>query len=160
MSNDSPRDGAPAPGPAAEQEGAVLAAEYFEKQANDTRTALNQIERRIRQDRQFDGDEKLAVHYRNNLEYFEVRAKGIRALLAAALPHAPSPPTGWQDISTAPKDGVTLILFERFTDARGDEDEYRYLGRWDRDAWIDDANGEQCAPTHWMPLPPSPQEPK
>jgi hypothetical protein len=84
------------------------------------------------------------------------------AIKAGALP---SPPDGWQDISTAPKDGRWLLVVDRsrisgdgITLARFDSDlgiNHWYSGL---DAGYED--DEPLKPTHWMPLPPPPQPPR
>jgi hypothetical protein len=55
---------------------------------------------------------------------------------------------GWQPIETAPT-AVTLLLFV---------DPYILTGVRFRKAWMN--RGEHIAPTHWMPLPAAPTEPK
>ena len=63
----------------------------------------------------------------------------------------------WQPISTAPRDGVSLIL------ACAD-DVGPYIVYFDRfneggkGGWRDSAFGDICHPTHWMPLPDPPKE--
>lgn len=63
--------------------------------------------------------------------------------------------TGWQDISTAPKDGTLVRI--RFDDGEiyearnnGDADN-QHNGWWDRDGA--DFGYGASSPTHWMPLP-------
>lgn len=58
---------------------------------------------------------------------------------------------GWQLIKTAPQDGTTILGFERL---RNNPIELlRFVeGRWlDPETW-------SAKPTHWMPLPPTPDE--
>lgn len=90
---------------------------------------------------------------------------------------------GWQDISTAPKDGsAVLLLSKAFADERGDHPAKCHIGKWNAegDSWTDDLggfDGEICTlsvtgvwesgggwfqpneVTHWMPLP-SPPHPQ
>jgi len=81
--------------------------------------------------------------------------------------------TEWQDISTAPKDGRTILVFGMPTDLVVSGDtlvHFNYPGAftaaWDQ---IDDAfslsGGSWMGPffnkpTHWMPLPSPPEPPK
>lgn len=74
----------------------------------------------------------------------------------------------WQDISSAPKDGTQILVFTQWA---GDEifsepfDSVQ-IAYWDEgnltdDYWHRDAGWELekiGEPTHWMPLPPAPQE--
>jgi len=71
-----------------------------------------------------------------------------QAMLAAA-PASPLPGGGWQDISTAPKDGTLIMV--------GAPDCGVSLVRWMLDSWIDEQGFTQGSwPTHWMPLPAAP----
>ena len=79
-----------------------------------------------------------------------------RAMLAAA-PASPLPGGGWQDISTAPKDGTVVDLFYpergRLTDAT-----WGPTG-WGRHEWRGSHTVRMVPsekPTHWMPLPAAP----
>ena len=63
----------------------------------------------------------------------------------------------WRPIEHAPKDGTPIIYFdgrhcigEAFWQ---DKDEHP-------PAWWDEANTEEVEPTHWIPLPEPPEEPK
>lgn len=60
----------------------------------------------------------------------------------------------WQPIETAPKDGTWLIAC--WTGHRG----WMAMVFWDqtRAKWCDVFQGYVAQPTHWMPLPPPPQE--
>lgn len=81
-------------------------------------------------------------------------------LLVAAAPASPLPGGGWQDISTAPKDG-TPILITRPTSYPAEE--AYHVVRWEEvdgfwfchdgksDTWLRGPD-----PTHWMPLPAAP----
>lgn len=94
----------------------------------------------------------------------------IRAIKLAAAPQVPAVPQ-WLPIETAPKDGSHLILacngesfigfwfelpFKEFRDVDG-----FYVGQQDAEAnWLRIADGDQCEPTHWMPLPAAPGAPQ
>ncbi len=62
----------------------------------------------------------------------------------------------WQDISTAPRDGTKLLIWERGRIfAAWWEDEYVWAK-----GWIDDYNRSDTytfEPSHWMPLPSPPE---
>ena len=64
-------------------------------------------------------------------------------------------PEGWQDISTAPKDGTWVVLFGPHSRHGVDA---HIICRWDGDYWqsSDDGYGAYIQATHWMPLPPRP----
>jgi hypothetical protein len=77
----------------------------------------------------------------------------------AALPAPDGTTTGWQDISTAPKDRAILaIRAEYWTPVNGDN---RWVySRVRETIWL---SGSECfdfgiekQPTHWMPIPPAP----
>jgi hypothetical protein len=76
--------------------------------------------------------------------------------ILAALPPTPTP--GWQDISTAPKDGTFILIYPSSCWVEDVEHDYEVsywdedFGRWHFSALPDDYTG----PTHWMPLPPAP----
>jgi hypothetical protein len=72
----------------------------------------------------------------------------------------------WQDISSAPKDGTWILLFEasmempvsigaynRF-EIRGENGKF-IPGEWGMAEW--DGLPSHCSPTHWMPLPDPPE---
>lgn len=61
--------------------GAVLAAEHFENMVRETVDTIVQIEKRIGYP--LPDDERMIQHYRKNLDYFTVRAEGVRAALRA-----------------------------------------------------------------------------
>ena len=68
---------------------------------------------------------------------------------------------GWRDISSAPKDGTTVLVyvpdFEKVTEAWFCEQ----TGLWPRDNAYSD-EGQPCnvgMPTHWRPLPAPPSTP-
>lgn len=91
---------------------------------------------------------------------------------------SPPPPAtalaAWQDISTAPKDGTwVLCLAKRATVPVIASHQFSTggIGRWiDKDAsdfsghddpseaWIEYWNSNSYTPTHWMPLPPRPDD--
>lgn len=63
--------------------------------------------------------------------------------------------TEWQPISTAPKDGTEIIVF------RNDAGVFCAFFHEETECWfsadgLDDITDDM--PTHWMPLPPPPQE--
>lgn len=75
--------------------------------------------------------------------------------------------TEWQDISTAPRDGTEILAFQ--ADGKfhiGPEDHVgTHLPAWAVVSWKDgywdgyySGLGPLDAPTHWMPLPPPPNE--
>lgn len=84
--------------------------------------------------------------------------KQARAAVSAYLA------AGWQDISTAPKDGTHVLLFgEQSRDDCGVrfKGEFQSTGYWDifDDSWCATGShwdGPFMQPTHWMPLGPPP----
>lgn len=64
----------------------------------------------------------------------------------------------WQPIETAPKDGTSMLL------CRWDDNEQDVLpivsGFWSRlsEVWFAEMVGRNVTPTHWMPLPPPPED--
>ena len=73
-------------------------------------------------------------------------------------PPGPSDKTGWQSIDTAPKDGTHILLpfggsciVGYWWHSPGGEE-----NRWCAD--LSANRDEDLSPTHWMPLPPKPQE--
>lgn len=61
--------------------------------------------------------------------------------------------TEWQPISTAPKDGTTIIIW--------DKDHGCMIVEWMYGEWHCSHDGEDMygpEPTHWMPLPAPPKE--
>lgn len=99
-----------------------------------------------------------------------------KVLSAAAPPAigAGGVPAGWRDINTAPKDGTwVLCLAKRATVPVIASHQFSTggIGRWiDKDAsdfsghddpseaWIEYWNSNSYTPTHWMPLPPRPDD--
>lgn len=70
----------------------------------------------------------------------------------AAAPASPLPGGGWQDISTAPKDGTEVLVMLKPKVIR--------LGWYFKpssrtEGWCDE-NGKRIIPSHWMPLPAAP----
>ena len=68
----------------------------------------------------------------------------------------------WQPISTAPKDGTSILIFEAHVVTAGIDQVLSGVVRVSR--WRDDTipsgwAGAENAPSHWLPLPPPPQRP-
>lgn len=72
----------------------------------------------------------------------------------------PSTEQGWRTIESAPKDGTSVLLFT----AEGVIEGYFQHRYWEQcvcEATYDMASARiSCTPTHWMPLPPPPIEPR
>lgn len=77
------------------------------------------------------------------------------------------PPTGWQPIETAPKDGTKILVWdqeykewEKVTWKENWEgSDFRYQFKWC--VWLsgeDEVHTVVENPTHWMPLPGDPNE--
>jgi hypothetical protein len=82
----------------------------------------------------------------------------IEELYETQLDTAADTVTGWQDISTAPKDGTRVMLSYDDSVTTG-----RYWDAWNDGTadWFDDSDDVLCGylkPTHWMPLPPAPEK--
>jgi hypothetical protein len=79
--------------------------------------------------------------------------RNLAPALLAALPPTPTP--GWQDISTAPKDGREILVRFEGTTAMS-------VVRWepypkaDSGYWFCLDSGQQYDPTFWRPLPTAP----
>lgn len=97
----------------------------------------------------------------------------------SAAPASPLPGGGWQDISTAPKDGTEVLIYRdgwqeapraKWGDHDGEDDQGNSIvfGGWFMASewftygcedgflgWNDDST---VMPTHWMPLPSPPSE--
>ena len=64
----------------------------------------------------------------------------------------------WQPISSAPKDGTQVLLWQK-----GEGQfigEYTFNQWWTDAEWANDIEGHflpRCSPTHWQPLPPPPE---
>jgi hypothetical protein len=69
----------------------------------------------------------------------------------SGVPMSEQVEAGWQPISSAPKDGTPVLVWQRTYLPRPGYFSVRLQ------AWMTD--GHPSDPTHWMPLPPSPQEP-
>lgn len=102
---------------------------------------------------------------------------GVWASALAAAPASPLPGGGWQDISTAPKDGTEVLIYRdgwqeapraKWGDHDGENEkgESIVFGGWFMASewfaygcedgflgWNEDAD---VMPTHWMPLPAAP----
>jgi hypothetical protein len=64
----------------------------------------------------------------------------------------------WQPISSAPKDGTQILIFEPAENIGG---AVRHAGtvriaRWRSDTIPAGWSGSERSPTHWLPLPPHP----
>lgn len=67
-------------------------------------------------------------------------------------PTAPPVALGWAPIDSAPHGQWVLVYFARFKDYA--------VCRWnDEGVWEDEDDSRYTSPSHWMPLPPAPQEP-
>jgi hypothetical protein len=79
---------------------------------------------------------------------------GCPAEHAPVAPRTPTPTPGWQDISTAPKDGTEVLLHWPHWSRRAT------IGYWKHDRWIAEnaLDGSETGPqpVAWMPLPPAP----
>jgi len=79
-----------------------------------------------------------------------------------ALPDATPAPSGWQPISSAPKDGRMLLLYPSPCWADDTEGDYA-VGYWDKDSarWdtMTVTAEDYTGPTHWQPLPAAPSLP-
>ena len=80
----------------------------------------------------------------------------------AALKAALAEPQGWRPIETAPKDKVILLGLPLVGNIK-ERDRRVYEGRWheEQSTWTS-VNGFLLlsVATHWMPLPPAPEEQK
>lgn len=103
----------------------------------------------------YDGyDDLLSFSKTTRERYIDRAGAAVAAYLAA----------GWQDISTAPKDGTHVLLFgEQSRDDCGVrfKGEFQSTGYWDifDDSWCATGShwdGPFMQPTHWMPLGPPP----
>ena len=61
----------------------------------------------------------------------------------------------WQPMSTAPKDGTSILLFEAQEGTAG----IVRLSRWRDDTIPAGWTGSERAPSHWLPLPLPPNKP-
>lgn len=68
----------------------------------------------------------------------------------------------WQPIESAPKDGTAILAFWNMEiDGRLIRNDDCYaLARWNGHEWVsvDDEDRSYTDPTHWMPLPPAPED--
>lgn len=83
-------------------------------------------------------------------------ASGVVADTLASLIGG-APQTGWQPISTAPKDG-TLVLAFRGRSQSGVPGCYARVTRFNGREWLSIPGRYSWAPTHWQPLPDPPGE--
>jgi hypothetical protein len=61
----------------------------------------------------------------------------------------------WQPISTAPRDGTSILIFEAQVGTAG----VVRVSRWREDTIPSGWAGAEYAPSHWLPLPLPPQRP-
>jgi hypothetical protein len=61
----------------------------------------------------------------------------------------------WQPISTAPKDGTSILIFEADDGTTGAV----RVARWRDDTIPTGWTGSEHAPSHWLPLPQPPNNP-
>jgi hypothetical protein len=67
--------------------------------------------------------------------------------------------TKWQPIETAPKDGTEIIAYRKVQPPHIEAmswADYGDTGRW---YWTYDGDSPDVQPTHWIPIPPPPEEP-
>jgi hypothetical protein len=62
----------------------------------------------------------------------------------------------WQPISTAPKDGTSILIFEADESSAGSV----RVSRWREDTIPNGWTGTERAPSHWLPLPLPPKMPR
>jgi hypothetical protein len=62
----------------------------------------------------------------------------------------------WQPIETAPKDGTRILIFGARECYGGDYISLAYWDHWWRGDYDEPVYVDE--PTHWMPLPPPPQQ--
>lgn len=93
-----------------------------------------------------------ALYHRDPLRWESV----IRDHLTRARALGPE----WQDISTAPKDGTSVLVYERGDICTAWFDE---IAAWSNNRqkgrWMSSDEVFTGAPSHWMPLPQPPKEP-
>lgn len=82
----------------------------------------------------------------------EQLAEEVLRYITKAAPASPLPGGGWQDISTAPKNGTEVLVMLKPKVIR--------LGWYFKpssrtEGWCDE-NGKRIIPSHWMPLPAAP----
>lgn len=88
--------------------------------------------------------------------------------VADALDARATTESEWQDISTAPKDGTSILIYMRDSNCPIVVGHWEDGKRWGADeSWwafdemaLSDIFGSIEDPTHWMPLPRKPGEPK
>jgi len=72
------------------------------------------------------------------------------------------PPSGWQPIETAPRDGTPVLLTCGERALEPDGDTHCDIGRWGKDfwgepSWVMNAGGDWPNATYWQPLPAPPK---
>lgn len=66
----------------------------------------------------------------------------------------------WQPIDTAPKDGTSILTYPHYSVIHwsNEGDVLTATGNGWASTWCDDLDAfSTCDPTHWMPLPASPE---
>ena len=83
----------------------------------------------------------------------QMRAYALAALQAAQAALTAAKAGGWQDISTAPKDGTRFIAWRKYSTRP-------LIARYWKDfGWFEDEDGLHLYNlTHWQPLPNPPKE--
>lgn len=71
------------------------------------------------------------------------------------------PPSGWQPIETAPRDGTPILAIEQGVDEYGNATQPDYMAvNWNvhHKGWVGfGLHFESFSPDHWMPLPEPPK---
>ncbi len=86
----------------------------------------------------------------------------MRALPTPAHPDQQSPLDGWQEIATAPKDGSVFLAWPGELEGCTAAVPASWYVHPSVSGWVTtafDCNEFEFEPTHWMPLPPSPDTP-
>jgi hypothetical protein len=84
-------------------------------------------------------------------EDYEPNAKDVYGAMLSASPTPPE--TQWQPIETAPKDCVAVFWLERADGVQEDWTPSQGYALCKKGGWT-----AVCKATHWMPLPPSPDD--
>ena len=66
----------------------------------------------------------------------------------------------WQPIETAPKDGTKILIYDvHALICVCSWEAVPFYGTDDDFGWVSDESDAEIYPTHWMPLPPFPNQP-